>query len=214
MAEDDERRGGRDDYGMGRLLALSDGVFAIAMTILVLVIPIPDLGHPDDRHLLAAVGQLAPAVLSFALSFVLVGFYWISHRRLLRNVARSSGPVTGLNLVLLLMVCLVPLSSAFLNRYGYLATAVVIYAINLAVLGLLMLLLQVATWRGDLVRPRPSARDHRIALFAGVLGIGVFVASVPLALYDPSAGEYFWLVLLPVATVSRWLRGRKDEDEG
>ncbi|HXM53795.1 MAG TPA: TMEM175 family protein, partial [Candidatus Dormibacteraeota bacterium] len=84
--ENDERASGEqggatDAYGVGRLLAFSDGVFAIAITLLVLSIPVPDIPHglgiaEANTRLAAGLGGLVPSFAGFALSFFLVGSNW------------------------------------------------------------------------------------------------------------------------------------------
>src|SRR5438105_426474 len=112
MAEDDEGRQGRHhqhEYDVGRVLALSDGVFAIAMTLLVLGIPVPQFNQPiSDARLLSALDDIQPQLLSFGLSFLLVGVYWVGHRRLFRGLVRTDAWLVWLNLFMLLFVCLVP----------------------------------------------------------------------------------------------------------
>lgn len=165
MAGDDMRQ---DQYQVGRLLALSDGVFAIAMTLLVLGIPVPQLANPSDADLQAALRTALPAVGSFALSFVLVGVYWMGHRRLLNGVVRTDVRLTWLNLLMLLLVCIVPFTAALLSRYGNLATAVILYATNLALLGLLSLALRLQSWL--LVTEPPSRREREGTIIISLVG--------------------------------------------
>lgn len=119
--EDEGRTPGRtrrsqDEYEIGRLLAFSDGVFAIAITLLVLGIPVPDLQNPSNAVLTEALVRLLPNLFAFLLSFVLVGRYWSLHRQLLGALARGDRRVVALNLGLLLTICLVPFSSGLLTR--------------------------------------------------------------------------------------------------
>jgi len=212
MAEDDEarqRRGGHDAYDVGRLLALSDGVFAIAMTLLVLTIPVPQLSQPvSDVDLQGALRNMQGPLYSFALSFVLVGVYWMGHRRLLRDVVRTDGLLVWLNLFMLLLVCLVPFTAGVLSLYGNLATAVVVYAANLGLLGVLSLALRLQSWRGNLLSVPLSQGDRRVAVIDAVLSVAVFAASIPIALWRPDVAEYSWLALLLVGGRVRLRRRR------
>ena len=134
MAEDDERHdespATQDDghdggYGLGRLLALSDGVFAIAMTLLVLSIPVPELGNRvTNQQVTEAVLNLAPNLTAFAVSFLIVGNYWRAHHRNFRRGERVDERLLWLNLLVLLFVCLVPFSTDFLIHYGQTTTAI------------------------------------------------------------------------------------------
>jgi uncharacterized membrane protein len=117
-AEDDEpdvaghaaEPAAREGYDVGRLLAFSDGVFAIAITLLVLSIPVPNsTGKAAEAAQLsgALVGQYRE-LLGFALSFVLVGAQWILHHQLLRRLTSCDARILWLNLLILLGICLVP----------------------------------------------------------------------------------------------------------
>src|ERR1700730_2010910 len=117
-AEGDERV--HASYDVGRLLAFSDGVFAIAITLLVLGIPVPNVPPGPDQaaRLAATLSGTAGNLEGFALSFVLVGAQWISHHRILRGVTFSTARLLWLNLLLLLGICLVPFATSLLVRYG------------------------------------------------------------------------------------------------
>ena len=207
VAEDDEprQRGHQDDqYDVGRLLALSDGIFAVAMTLLVVGIPVPVLIHATDRDLQGAVGNLLPNLIAFGVSFTVVGLYWTVHRRILRGVVRVDGGTASMNLLLLLLVCLVPFSAAVLSHYGDLATAVVLYACNLALIGVSTLALRMRTWH--YLRIPATARQRRAAVASSVSSVAVFGLSIPIALRNPGYGELFWLLLFPVT----FMLGRVD----
>jgi uncharacterized membrane protein len=199
MAEEDEARPERQqpqdhgEYDVGRLLALSDGVFAIAMTLLVLDVPIPQrIAVEADAALQAALLQAFVPLLAFALSFFLVGVAWLRHRAMLRGLARTDGGLAWINLLMLFVVCLVPFSAGVLSRYGYLSTAVVLYAANMALLGLSGLGLRWRCWRGRLLKVHPTRVEQRMAVADSVLSVAVFALSMPIAVFNPTAGEFFW----------------------
>ena len=91
--EDDEAA----EEGMGRILALSDGVFAIAITLLILEIAIPAKGQPD---LPKALLKLWPQYLAYALSFVVIARFWVTHHLAFRLIGRYDAALVWLNLVL------------------------------------------------------------------------------------------------------------------
>src|ERR1700710_2874269 len=96
IAEGDESDGPASDNGLGRLLALSDGVFAIAMTLLALDLKLPDLGeHVTDLQLRHALGQEWHGYLSFLVSFRVISGYWLVHRRALRRMTTLPDGVVG-----------------------------------------------------------------------------------------------------------------------
>jgi uncharacterized membrane protein len=144
-------------YGIGRLMAFSDGVWAIAITLLVLNVPVPDLAHADAMSRLpAALLATGPRLLTFALSFFLVGFYWIRHHQLFSSLVDVDVWLLWLNLVVLFLVCLLPFSSGVVGRYFDTVVAAEVYAVNLAGIALSFTALNVYATRGRLVRHAPG----------------------------------------------------------
>jgi len=120
-----------------RLAALSDGVFAIAMTLLVLDLRIPAAAalHGDGdlfRHVFVV---LAPRFVPYLLSFMSLGIFWIGQQTQLNHFARSDRTLTWIQLGFLLAVTLMPFSTSLLAEYIGFRLAIVAYWINLALLG-------------------------------------------------------------------------------
>ena len=111
-----------------RLLAFSDGVFAVVITLLVLDLRLPETGH-DDAAMLEALQSMAPKLFIFAFTFIIVGMGWLGHHRKFSYVRRIDGGLLWLNLLYLLTVCLVPFASSVLSehsgRIGFTVYAVV-----------------------------------------------------------------------------------------
>jgi len=106
-----EQRNGSPD----RLMAFTDGVFAIIITILVLEIAVPDLG--SGQTLSQSLEELRPTFLAYVISFILVGAYWMWHRNAFAQVRFVDHNVQWLNLVYLLLVALIPFAAATLGEY-------------------------------------------------------------------------------------------------
>ncbi|HLZ29417.1 MAG TPA: TMEM175 family protein [Chloroflexota bacterium] len=201
---------GHDAYGVARVIALSDGIFAIATTLLVLDLPIPQLLHATNADLLNALVDLRPNFASFVLSFVLVGLNWINHHRLFRGVVRTDPRLMQLNLAQLLVVCLVPFTAALLARYGELATAVVFYASNLCLMGILSTLMRLHLMRAGLLDPDPGPGQLRRSLFTSLSSVAVFGASIPIAFWNPNLAEFVWLALIPLRVLLTRLPSTKE----
>jgi uncharacterized membrane protein len=108
-----------------RLEALSDGVFAVAITLLVLDIR-PPADIPYD-HLGAALLALTPKIASYLLSFFVVGIYWAFHHASFARLQRIDGTVVLLNLLILLLVTFMPFPTILLGEYPFTAIPLVIY---------------------------------------------------------------------------------------
>jgi uncharacterized membrane protein len=121
-----------------RIAALSDALFAIALTLIVLEVRIP--GHETvmtEHELRAALYQLAPRVLTYLLSFITLGLFWIGEHTLLSSLQRSDRYLTWLFLAFLATVAIMPVSTALLADYITYRTAVLLYWLNILATGLL-----------------------------------------------------------------------------
>lgn len=159
MENDEQSIDGRRerDYDISRLMAFSDGVFAVAITLLVFNVRVPAIAQNDAlSRLPAALLQTAPPLLTFTLSFFLVGFYWIRHHQLFRQVVSADVWLLWLNLVVLFLVCLLPFSSGVVGRYHNTVIGAKVYAFNLAAIAIAFsALLYMYASRAQQVRPLP-----------------------------------------------------------
>ena len=142
--EDDTSNEKRTDSR--RVLALSDGVFAVAITLLVLAIQLPDLSPTRslmtlNTQLLQSLLALWPTVLGYIISFLVVGAYWRAHRHVFQHIKRYDTAFLTLNLLLLLSVSFLPLPTGVIGRYPGSWVAVVFYALCLALTGVMTFLL-------------------------------------------------------------------------
>jgi uncharacterized membrane protein len=119
-----------------RLASLSDGLFAFALTLLVYDIHLPAIaGLHSEQQLQQALVSLLPRLLTYALSFLTLGIFWVGHHTLLRYCARSDRNLTWLNLLFLALVALLPFSARVLGDFITLRTALLLYWLNVLALG-------------------------------------------------------------------------------
>jgi len=137
-----------------RICALSDGVFAVAMTLLVLDLHAPAAASVHgERDLLAALWLLAPRLLVYMLSFLTLGIFWLGQQTQLNFVARSDRQFSWIHLAFLFAVTLMPFSTALMAEYLAFRAALVLYWLNIVALGGLLF----ASWwyleRAKLLKP-------------------------------------------------------------
>jgi uncharacterized membrane protein len=124
------------ELGKNRIEALSDGVFAIAMTLLVLEIHVPELpANASNLQLGPALLHLWPKFLSYAVSFVSLGVYWISHHNMYHVIRRSDRLLLWLNLFFFLFAAFLPFSTSLLNAFRQTQLAPLFFGANLTVIG-------------------------------------------------------------------------------
>jgi len=187
-------------YRPERTLAFSDGVIAVAITLLVLDLRLPPLGEKvSSAMLLAALVQIAPKLAMYALSFGVVSMIWIGHHRKFTYIRRVNPRLIEINLVFLMFVGLVPFVTDIVGEYAN-AAATIIYAPTLTITSLASL----ATWWYAERTPGLRAEtvpeiERREIILSPLLNAGVFAASIPVALWSSTAGRLTWLLLIPGA---------------
>jgi uncharacterized membrane protein len=125
-----------------RIEALADGIFAVAMTILVLELHVPDLGPVTSEGLmLSALTSLAPKVFSYVSGFVILGTLWIGHRFQFHYIRRATRAILWINLVFLLTISFLPFVIALIGTYGAMRVTCILYGTTLE-LALACLLVQ------------------------------------------------------------------------
>jgi uncharacterized membrane protein len=146
-----------------RVLALSDGVFAILITLLVLEIHVPELtqGHSLNQ----ALREIRPSLVAFVISFVLAGMYWVGHRDLFALIRRTDRGLVWLNILYLLPLCLLPFAAGLLGRYDTEPVALRIYGLLLVAIAVMRVVIWLyATSRPHLLWQRLDHRQRRAGL--------------------------------------------------
>ena len=184
---------------MTRLFAFSDGVFAIAATLLALDLKVPNLPADQLANLPAAVLSQYPSFMSYAISFVVIGAYWNAHHRLFRFIVRYDSRLLWLNTIFLMTLCILPFPTLMLGRYTGEVFASVFYAVTVAVIGLMM---NVMWWYaaaghrllGDHVDP---AQTRQIT-WRMLTPPAFFLISIPFAFYSFVVPQFVWMLAMLV----------------
>ena len=192
---------GADESGraLDRLVAFSDGVFAIAMTLLVLSLRTPNLsGSVDeiDSELWKTLREQWPELFSYALSFFVIGRYWLVHHRMFRLVRRADAPLLVWNLALLALIALMPYPTEILGRYGDTTTAVVLYSVMMVGVGSVSYGMTRHIHRAGLIDDKVTDEYKAHSLARSIVIPVGFALGIPVAFLDPTAGELTWWVAI------------------
>jgi uncharacterized membrane protein len=184
--------------GLGRLVALIDGVFAVALTLLVLDLKLPS-GSGD---LASALAQMLPGFVVYLIVFASVAGYWIIHHRTFRYVARVDARLTLLSLLNLVFITLFTLAASIVGAHPLEALATVCLSAN----GLLYCIsawaiLSYAASRGSLLdHPRQAQPLKRQAAIMLAVGAALTVA-IPAAFVSVYLAYALWILGIPVASL-------------
>jgi uncharacterized membrane protein len=192
----------RGSEEFSRTLALSDGVFAIAMTLLVIGIALPTIADSrSTSDLLDALNDLSESIISFFISFAVIARYWAAHQQQFSMLARMDRGFVGLNLVYLAFIAFLPFPTDLLGNYFQNPISVVTYAINVAIVsGMEVVLFRRAQRAGLLTRALPDA-VYRWGVVVSTAPVAFFILSTPIAFLSTEAAVGFWLLVVPFELV-------------
>ncbi len=185
-----KRREG-NEIEFARIVAFSDGVFAIAITLLVLAINVPDRLH--DESLASALWNQHNDMLAYALSFAVIGRFWVVHHRFFSNVTGFDNRLLALNIFYLAWIVLIPFSSEVLGDHGGEAAAIVLYAANLS--GVVLTGMWMAADARGAGLTSIDAASHHEQRYRSLYIATVFLASIPVAFVAPGLAPFMWLAL-------------------
>ena len=110
-----------------RIESLSDGVFAIAATLLVLEIRVPELNNSTTPNIMNAMQSMIPPLIAFVFSFLNILIFWVNHDTIGKSLNYFDTKLTFMNIILLLFISLQPFTTAFVSRYPYNIISVSVY---------------------------------------------------------------------------------------
>jgi uncharacterized membrane protein len=192
---------GSDEFS--RVLAFSDGLFAIAMTLLVVSIAVPRLHDAtDERELARSLQELSPSFVSFAISFVVIGRYWLAHHQFFALLRAIDSRLILINLIYLAFIAFLPFPTDLLGTYFHNPLSVAFYAAAVgAVSGLEVVMFRHARLGGLLRKPMPQP-IYRWGVIASVLPVVFFVLSAPVAFLSVQLAVAMWVLAIPAELVT------------
>lgn len=198
----------KKEFQLERLILFSDAVFAIAITLLVIEIKIPEIHHDDvtEQSLLQGLVHLIPKFIGFIVSFLVIGLYWTVHHRHFGYVVNYDNKLLWLNLFFLLAVALMPFSTGFYSEYIFSLkrSPFLLYVGNICLLGFFNYLI----WKhiSNPVKKLSEGLDNRVMvsyftartlavpMIFAALGVMYFILPMLAILVPPFIPLVMWLI--------------------
>ena len=189
------------------LEALTDGIFAVAMTLLVIELKVPEReGVHVPADLALAVARQIPMFMAWTISFFVLGIFWVSQHRLFHFVRSVDGAFTWLTLVYLSLVSLMPFSSALAGNYAPVLFSQVFYSVNMMMLsGVSLLMSRYLVRHPVLLADALPPRFYRAAWIRSLGLATVALVAIGIARVVPGAGNAAFMLMMPITMVSRRL---------
>ncbi|MGA1149797.1 MAG: TMEM175 family protein [Flavobacteriaceae bacterium] len=182
-----------------RIINITDSVFAVALTLLVIDIRIPIIENPTDGILWNSLKELKWTVLGFIISFFIVGYYWSVHHRIFGYVKEYTTRLMWLNLIFLLSVVLLPFTSGFLGKFAFnielvLPYALYVFNICLTAFANSILWFYVSNPKNNLLTYKISKERIYLGFYFTLVVPILFIISLLIVLINPIIGR-----LIPLA---------------
>ncbi|HWB87135.1 MAG TPA: TMEM175 family protein [Bryobacteraceae bacterium] len=167
-----------------RLAALSDGIFAVAMTLLALDLRAPAMeAVHSEQGLWHALTPLAPRLVMYMMSFITLGIFWVGQQTQLNHLARSDRSLSWIHIFFLFGVSVTPFSTSLLAGFTGYRTALLVYWANILLLGVALYLSWVCAMGAGLVKTElppevPSAIKRRILIAQGLYALGALLSFI------------------------------------
>ncbi len=189
-----------------RVAFFSDAVFAIAMTLLVIDIAVPELAHPTEGGLAAAVLGQWQKFMAYGISFIVIAINWNGHHRKFSVLRRVDGTLIAINLLLLFFIAFLPYPTSLFSAYPGMITSVVFYAAVVSIISLVQYWMWSYSYRKGMLDTAIDVDVYRLIRRNLLVVPVVFLLSIPLAFVPESLGGaywamYFWIINWPVSGI-------------
>lgn len=190
------------DPAFERVIFFSDGIFAIAITLLTLEVRLPHIEPANvSTELTGAVIGLLPQISVFALSYVVIAVYWIAHHRVFRQIQRYDYRLVWLNLLFLFFIAFLPVPTAVLGEYWDQPASNVFYALSIGLVGVTEFLLWRYAVTRQMIDPKIPPRAVEYFGLRVLVPPAVFLLSIPLVWIAPDYGKLSWLLIIVVGQI-------------
>lgn len=194
--------------GTDRLAFFSDAVFAIAMTLLVIDLKVPDGEPGEELSAWVIVTDQLPAFFAYTLSFIIIGINWVAHHRKFRVIVRWDPRLIQLNFVLLFLITFVPFPTALIAETPAEFISVTLYATVVGGLSLAQFGIWMYARRAGLMSDQVDERLFRYVAYSTFPVPIVFFGSILIAIFSPLWAMLSWILLAPISIVTGIVRRR------
>jgi uncharacterized membrane protein len=178
-----------------RLMSLADGVFAFAMTMLVMNLRLPSRERIFNDGLWRVLGEQWPAFLGYVQSFVVVGIYWVGHHAMFQWIRHSSRVFVWINLLFLLCVTFIPFPTAILGEAVQSREAIILYGSTLILTGLSLYWLWTYAARNGLVDASVTHKDIEMVSRRILMAPAVYAVSIGLCFISVTASIFIYIAV-------------------
>ena len=190
-----------------RLETLVDGIFAIAMTLLVLGLAVPHINEPLSNTIVQnSFYSITPNLFSFVLSFILLAMFWNRHHRIFNRIKMINSTLMWINVIWLLFIVLVPFSASAIGQYGNYTFPNVIFNLNMLGIAVFLYLTRYYASRKNLMQEVNTTQiKYTKIVSVGFISIALLALLLSYILPNPSYSTTVYALLIPLQFAVRRL---------
>jgi uncharacterized membrane protein len=214
MADEEENRK-RSGYRVDRVLALSDGVFAFAVTLLVLDLIVPVLSpSASSADLWQGLTKEYISFINYVLSFFIAAIWWNSHHRNFEHIRDSNTTLRMLNMFFLIWIATLPFFTKILDQYHGLQLSIVLYAIDQAAAGFCLTLIWLYASRNNHMIDREMKKTAiKFSTIRNIITPVFFLISIGLSFIDVNLASFSWYGLIPIFIIVLRIEQRSEKQQ-
>jgi uncharacterized membrane protein len=182
-----------------RLETLVDGIFAIAMTLLVLALAVPDITGPlSNTAVQNALYGLIPSFYTLVISFILLALFWSNHHRAFHQIKEMNTVLLWINIIWLLFIVLVPFVASLTGRYGQFPISHILFNLNMLGIAFFLFLNWYYADRKNFINEKISSKDISITKRTNILFISIALLALLLSFFVPRFSALVYLLIFPL----------------
>ena len=210
MNNDNYSNNNNNNNSLGKIrlehvISFSDAIFAFSITFMAISIQIPNLPQNNLTQLqvISTLSELRPQLEIYALSFMIVGVYWISYHRVFNHIRSSHSILVWLNLLFLFFVTLISFATDIDLKYGNFHFIFLVYASVLTITGSILAVIWLEASKGNLLDKSITKLQNRLMFYDLLIPPGIFLISIGISFIDIQVAQYFWILIFVAKIVSR-----------
>ena len=186
---------------LDHIISFADAIFAFSITFMAISIDIPNLAQNlTQTQVIDKLLESIPEFEIYAISFFVIGVYWISYHQVFNQIVNSDTTVTWLTLIFLFFITLIPFATNLQIGFGY-RILFVLFALALTIAGSLLTITWIHATKNKLIDKNLTQREiHAISLGAIVPTI-VYFLSILVSFIDLQTAYYFWILIIPAKVI-------------
>src|SRR5919199_1494451 len=182
---------------LDHITSFADAIFAFSITFMAISIAIPNLAQNlTQAQVIDKLLESIPEFEIYAISFFVIGVYWIAYHQIFNQIVNSDSVVTWLTLVFLFFITLIPFATNMQIGFGY-RILFILYALVLAIAGALLTITWLHATKNKLIDKDLTQREIQSISVEAILPAVVYFLSILVSFVNLQAAYYFWILIIP-----------------